>query len=109
LRTFRAHERGASCLDAPGEQDITADVPLEYVVHAAATLGFTLEHETTQRDWLHGLGIDDLVAQARVEWDRRAHVGDLDALKNRSRVSEAAALVDPGGLGAHRVLVFSAR
>lgn len=109
LRTVRAHERGASCLDAPGEQDITADVPLEYILHAAATLGLTLEHETTQREWLHGLGIDDLVAQARAEWDRRAHVGDLDALKNRSRVSEAAALVDPGGLGAHRVLVFSVR
>jgi SAM-dependent MidA family methyltransferase len=108
LRTFRAHERGVASLDAPGEQDITADVPLEYLVHAAAALGFTLERETTQREWLRGLGIDDLVAEARAAWDRRASVGDLDALRNRSRVSEAAALVDPGGLGAHRVLVFCA-
>ena len=107
LRTFRAHERGSSALENPGEQDITADVPLEYLRHAARTLGFTLVHETTQRDWLEGLGLHDLVAEARAEWDRRAHVGDLDAVKHRSRVTEAAALVDPAGLGAHRVLVFS--
>jgi NADH dehydrogenase [ubiquinone] 1 alpha subcomplex assembly factor 7 len=109
LRTFRAHERGTSPLDDPGEQDITADVPLEYVRHAAATLGFTLLRETTQREWLVGLGLDDLVNEARAEWDRRAHVGDLEAVKHRSRVTEAAALVDPAGLGAHRVLVFSTR
>jgi len=109
LRTFRAHERGTSPLDDPGEQDITADVPLEYVRHAAATLGFTLLRETTQREWLAGLGLDDLVNEARAEWDRRAHVGDLEAVKHRSRVTEAAALVDPAGLGAHRVLVFSTR
>jgi SAM-dependent MidA family methyltransferase len=109
LRTFRAHERGASPLDAPGEQDITSDVPLEYLLHAAATLGFTLLDARTQREWLMGLGLDDLVAEARAEWDRRAHVGDLDAVRNRSRVTEGAALVDPGGLGAHRVLVFSTR
>jgi len=109
LRTFRAHERGSSPLDDPGEQDITADVPLEYLVHAAASLGFALQDEATQREWLRGLGIDDLVAEARAEWDRRAHVGDLDALRHRSRVTEAAALADPAGLGAHRVLVFSAR
>jgi len=49
------------------------------------------------------------VNEARAEWDRRAHVGDLEAVKHRSRVTEAAALVDPAGLGAHRVLVFSTR
>jgi hypothetical protein len=57
---------------------------------------------------LRELGIDDLVAEARAQWDARAHVGDLEALRHRSRVNEAAALRDPGGLGAHRVLVFRA-
>jgi hypothetical protein len=47
------------------------------------------------------------VADAREQWDARAHVGDLEALRHRSRVSEAAALVDRAGLGAHRVLVFT--
>jgi hypothetical protein len=55
---------------------------------------------------LRALGIDELVAEARAGWDARAALGDLAAVRHRSRITEAAALVDPGGLGAHRVLVF---
>jgi NADH dehydrogenase [ubiquinone] 1 alpha subcomplex assembly factor 7 len=107
LRTYRDHDRGAPPLVAPGEQDITIDVPVEYLVHAAAGAGFHLASETTQAEWLTALGLDELVADAREQWDARAHVGDLDAVRHRSRVSEGAALVDPGGLGAHRVLIFT--
>jgi SAM-dependent MidA family methyltransferase len=107
LRTYRDHERGGPLLAAPGEQDVTIDVPREYLVHAAARVGFRLEHDLTQAEWLRGLGVDDLVADARREWDARAHVGDLEAVRHRSRVGEGAALVDPAGLGAHRVLVFT--
>ena len=42
LRTFRQHERGVSPLVAPGEQDITADVPLDYLIHAAGRAGLAL-------------------------------------------------------------------
>jgi hypothetical protein len=49
------------------------------------------------------------VAAARAQWDERAHIGDLEAMRHRSRVTEAAALLDPAGLGAHRVFVFRAR
>lgn len=107
LRTYRDHGRGALPLVAAGEQDITIDVPLEYLVHAATRAGFRLELDVTQAEWLAGLGIDDVVADARREWDARAHVGDLEAIRHRSRVTEGAALVDPVGLGAHRVLVFT--
>jgi SAM-dependent MidA family methyltransferase len=107
LRTYRDHGRGAVPLVAAGECDITIDVPREYLVHAAARAGFRLELEATQAEWLAGLGIDDVVADARREWDARAHVGDLEAIRHRSRVTEGAALVDPVGLGAHRVLVFT--
>jgi SAM-dependent MidA family methyltransferase len=106
LRTYRGHQRGTSPLAAPGEQDITADVPLEYLVHTARSLGFALELDCSQGDWLRDLGVDDLVAAARTRWDARAHIGDLEALRDRSRVTEAAALLDPSGLGAHRVLMF---
>jgi SAM-dependent MidA family methyltransferase len=106
LRTYRGHERGGSALVAPGEQDVTIDVPREYLVHAAGRAGFRLLRELTQAEWLRELGIDALVDQARAGWDARAHVGDLEALRYRSRITEAAALVDPAGLGAHRVLVF---
>jgi hypothetical protein len=44
------------------------------------------------------------VAAARATWHERASLGDLDALKARSRVGEADALTDPSGLGAFRVL-----
>lgn len=107
LRTYRGHRRGGSPLDDPGGQDITIDLPVEFLAHAASTAGMTLQSNASQADWLRGLGIDDLVDEARAAWDERAHVGDLEALRHRSRVSEAAALLDPAGLGAHRVLVFS--
>ena len=106
LRTFRAHERGGSPLDAPGTQDITVDVPVEFLVHAAARAGLGLLIDCTQADWLRDQGLDDLVAAAREQWDARAHVADLEALRHRSRVSEGTALTDPAGLGAHRVLEF---
>ena len=107
LRTYRDHDRGAPPLAAPGEQDVTIDVPHEYLVHAAERAGFRLEHDVTQTEWLASLGLDDLVAEARREWDARAHVGDLEAIRHRSRVTEGTALTDPGGLGTHRVLVFA--
>ncbi len=86
----RATTAAASPLDAPGEQDITADVPLEYLVHAAARAGFRLE-----------LDVDPgrVAARPRHRRPRRRrprrggtparHVGDLEALAGRSRVTEA--------------------
>jgi SAM-dependent MidA family methyltransferase len=107
LRTYRAHGRGGPPLTAPGDQDITVDVPAEYLVHAASRAGFQLTAAVTQAEWLSSLGIEALVDRARATWEARAHVGDLEAVRQRSRVTEAAALVDPAGLGAHRVLVFT--
>jgi SAM-dependent MidA family methyltransferase len=107
LRTYRGQQRGTGALDAPGEQDITYDVPAEQLRAAAARVGLRLVSETSQTDWLRALGIDDLVAEARTVWRERAHIGDLDAVAARSRVSEADALTDPHGLGEHRVFVFA--
>ena len=109
LRTYREHSRGGRPLAAPGEQDITYDLPLEYIIHVAGRAGWDLVLSTNQADWLRSLGMDDLVATARAEWDARAHIGDLEALRHRSRVTEAAALTDPSGLGDHRVLLFTRR
>ncbi len=106
LRTFRHHDRAASPLEDPGSRDITIDVPLEDLLRVASAAGFETVERHAQADWLHELGIDRLVDAARTGWDARAHVGDLAALAHRSRVGEGAALVDPAGLGAHRVLVF---
>jgi len=105
LRTYRAHSTGTDPLDAPGEQDITADVVLEQLDDAAALPRVRTER---QADWLAALGIDELVDEGRRIWDAGAARGDVDALAGRSRAAEAAALVDPGGLGAHRVVLFGA-
>lgn len=90
LRTYRAHGRGGGWLDDLGEQDVTCDVP-------ADQLG--ADEVVTQAEWLQGHGLDELVADARERWHSTAHIGDLAALKARSRVNEAAALTDPDGLG----------
>jgi SAM-dependent MidA family methyltransferase len=110
LRTFRGHARGGSPWDDPGGQDITIDVPEEAVLRAAATAGWELARPpTTQATWLDDLGLAERVAAARAHWDAHRHIGDLDALRARSIVSEAAALTDPAGLGAHWVGAFHSR
>jgi NADH dehydrogenase [ubiquinone] 1 alpha subcomplex assembly factor 7 len=106
LRTYRAHGRGGPPLADPGEQDITADVPVEHTLAVAARTGLVLEEHTTQRNWLVALGVDELAGAAAARWRAGAHRGDLEVLAARSRVSEAAAITDPSGLGAHHVFVF---
>jgi NADH dehydrogenase [ubiquinone] 1 alpha subcomplex assembly factor 7 len=105
LRTYREHSVGTDPLDAPGEQDITADVVVEQLDAAAP---FPLLRAERQREWLAALGIDELVAEGRRIWEAGAERGDLEALAGRSRIAEAAALVDPAGLGAHQVFLFGA-
>jgi SAM-dependent MidA family methyltransferase len=107
LRTYRSHQRGGGPLDAPGEQDLTADVVREQVARAARASGFTLVGDCSQADWLRDLGIEVLVEEGRRTWEERAHIGDLEAVAGRSRATEAAALCDLAGLGAHRVLTFT--
>ena len=107
LRTYRAHERGGGPLDAPGEQDLTADIVREQLVRAAHATGFTVVSDRSQSEWLRDLGIDELAGEGRRTWEARAHLGDLEAVAGRSRIAEAAALCDPDGLGAHRVVTFS--
>jgi SAM-dependent MidA family methyltransferase len=106
LRTYRGHQRGGLPLADSGAQDITYDVPIEHLVTHARRTGFRLLEQRTQAQWLGALGIDDLASNARGVWRDRVAIGDLDAVAARSRVSEAAALTDPSGLGAHNVFVF---
>jgi NADH dehydrogenase [ubiquinone] 1 alpha subcomplex assembly factor 7 len=107
LRTYRGHERGGPPLADPGAQDVTSTVPVGHLLTHATRAGFRLVEQLDQAQWLSALGIDDLVDDARRVWRDRAAIGDLDAMAARSRVSEAAALTDPSGLGAHTVFVFA--
>ena len=107
LRTYRAQGHGASPLEAPGAQDITADVVREQLQRAARAAGFTLVADRSQAGWLDELGIGGLVEAGRRTWEQRAHIGDLEAVAGRSRIGEASALTDPAGLGAHRVITLT--
>lgn len=102
VRTYRSHGRGGHPLDDPGSQDVTCEVALDQLGRAGAPAA------TTQAEFLRAHGIDDLVGEARATWHERAAAGDLEALKARSRVGEAAALCDPAGLGNFVVLTWQA-
>jgi SAM-dependent MidA family methyltransferase len=99
LRTYREHERGGSPLDDPGSQDVTVEVAVDQLAAVA-----TPDEDRTQDEWLRRWGIQGMVEDGRRRWEERAGVGDLAALRARSRAVEAEALCDPTGLGAFRVL-----
>ena len=96
VRTYRRHERGDAPFELLGTQDITCEVALDQIVPGPTV--------STQADWLRRHGIQDLVAEGRRIWHERAAIGDLAAVRARSRIVEAEALLDPAGLGAFQVL-----
>jgi SAM-dependent MidA family methyltransferase len=103
VRTYRSHGRGGHPLDDPGSQDVTCEVAADQLALIARP-----SSDRTQADFLRSHGIDALVEEGRRVWEERGHLGDLAALKARSRVREADALLDPGGLGGFRVLEWDA-
>jgi SAM-dependent MidA family methyltransferase len=96
VRTYRGHARGSHPLAELGRQDITCEVAVDQLPPATRAV--------TQAEWLRQHGIDALVEAGRATWRERAHLGDLAAVRARSRVTEADALLDPAGLGAFQVL-----
>lgn len=101
LRSHRDHRGGSSWLAQPGSCDISVDVALDQVQadHRADVC--------SQAEFLRAHGIEELVAEGRATWRDRAAVGDLEALRARSRTSEAEALLDPAGMGAFSALVWT--
>ncbi len=99
LRTYRSHDDRADWLEDPGSCDITTDVAVDQI-----QIDWPARREQSQAEFLEVHGIDDLVEEGRLFWESAAHVGDLAALKARSRVREAEALLDPAGMGDFRVM-----
>lgn len=97
VRTYRGHHRGGSPLEGLGTQDITCEVAIDQLCVAPTSVH-------SQADWLRLHGLDVLVTEGRRIWTERAATGDLAAVRARSRIGEAEALTDPGGLGGFRVL-----
>jgi SAM-dependent MidA family methyltransferase len=96
LRTYRGHERGGHYLAEAGRQDITTEVAIDQLPPPDTV--------RSQLQWLRLHGIDELVAEGKAYWAEHAGRPDLAAMRMRSRVSEAEALLDPAGLGAFTVV-----
>ena len=103
LRTYSGHERGAHYLRNIGQQDITTDVCIDQI----ESLVGAADAVRSQSQFLQRWGIDELVAEGRRIWEAEAARPGLLAMKMRSRISEAEALLDPTGLGAFTVLEWS--
>ena len=99
LRTFRQHERGDHYLQSPGEQDITSQVVVEQLPVPTSV--------TTQADFLRQWDVDALVGEGREYWSQHASAPNLAAMKMRSRISEAEALLDTSGLGSFTAMQWS--
>lgn len=96
LRTYRGHQRGGHPLSAPGGQDITVEVALDQLPEPDAV--------RSQAQWLQRWGVDELVDEGKRVWAEHASRPGLEAMRMRSRISEAEALLDPAGLGGFTVV-----
>jgi SAM-dependent MidA family methyltransferase len=104
VRTYRRHGRGGAPLEHLGDQDVTCEVAVDQLARVRPP-----SSDRSQAEFLAAHGLEELAGAARRYWAERAHIGDLDALAARSRIGEAAALTDPSGLGAFRVLEWEVR
>jgi SAM-dependent MidA family methyltransferase len=102
LRTYRGHDRGDAPLVEPGRQDVTCEVAIDQLARVRTPVA-----DRSQAEFLRAHGLDELVDEGRRVWHERAHLGDLAAMRARSRVREAESLVAPDGLGAFRVLEWA--
>jgi SAM-dependent MidA family methyltransferase len=98
VRTYRGQGRGGHPLDRPGTQDVTCEVAFDQLARAVEPSAVR-----SQAAFLAAHGLDDLAAAAAAAWDAGASRGDLEAVRAKSRVSEARALADPAGLGGFTV------
>jgi SAM-dependent MidA family methyltransferase len=99
LRTYAGHERGTHYLRDAGEQDITTQVCIDQLAAVREP-----DAMRSQSQFLQLWGIDELVEEGRQVWTESAAAPTLAAMKMRSRISEAEALLDPTGLGNFTVL-----
>ncbi len=97
LRSYYLHTRSPSPYLHVGQQDMTTDVDFTTLMREGERRGLTPLGFTTQREFLLNLGLgallEALAASGRPQQERLAHQMAMRQL------------VEPGGLGNHRVLV----
>ena len=102
LRTYRRGAPGTGALDRPGSQDITVEVCIDQLARVQVPVSNRPQHE-----FLSAHGLEALTDAARAAWQSAASAPDTAALRAKSRLGESAALADPSGLGAFRVLEWT--
>ncbi len=99
-----AGQREVDPLGAPGDADVTCDVPVDVVAALLEERGYRVER-ATQRDWLLAHGIEDDAAAARAaERDAAARQDHMAQLVAKGAPHEARTLTDPSAMGAFWVL-----
>lgn len=101
------HSRSENLLEAPGSRDITSGVDFDALTSFASSLGFETGGAVTQREALTELryvSIDEAMRQEQAKAQDEAR--GREAVAIWSARQEAASLVDPSGLGAHRWLTL---
>ena len=112
LLCYFKHQANEWPLLHPGEQDITAHVNFSALIDEGRRLGMRLHRFTTQRLWLHALGIQEELEQryasefAEAETARATDRGQVALLQWRDLRQRAAVLTDPDGMGDFKVLIL---
>ena len=101
------HSRSDDLLEAPGSRDITSGVDFDSLTSFASSLGFETGGAITQREALTELGYASMDEELRHEQaTAQDEARGREAVGIWSARREAASLVDPSGLGAHRWLTL---
>jgi NADH dehydrogenase [ubiquinone] 1 alpha subcomplex assembly factor 7 len=92
----------------PGTTDITAGVDFELIASYAGSIGLTTFPSVTQRDALLALGLDRWLHEQLGRQHRSMDAGEgTEAVRTWSGRSRASLLIDPGGLGRLRWMLFA--
>jgi SAM-dependent MidA family methyltransferase len=99
LRAFRSHHVSSDVLGGVGRQDLTAHVDLDALADGAQAAGLEVIGRTSQAEFLVGVGLSDLLEEARAEagedWSKQ--------LELRASVGR---LLDPRHLGGYTVVAL---
>jgi len=99
LRAFRSHHVSSDILGGVGRQDLTAHVDLDGLTNGAAAVGLQIVSRTTQAEFLVGVGLSELLEQARAE------AGE-DWAKQLELRASVGRLLDPRQLGGYAVVAL---
>lgn len=108
VRGYRDHRLEREVLSDPGSMDITGPVDLEALAGAARAGGLEVFGPIDQSVALRNLGFAGVMERLRTaQLEHEAAGRTRQALGSYSARNEAAMLVQPEGLGSHRLLVLA--